>query len=287
MAHRGKTEPLNGLLRVTAPHEWFIVIGLGVAILAVVLWGFLGRIDRAVAINCVLVHPGERHDVISTSTGSIVDVLVQVGDTVESGQPIARISVHDLGQHVALARAQARVAAFEEQSNTSAEMLELARVELQELESAEEASELIVSPNAGIVTSHALALGQAVTTGTTVARILDTNITNDTSPPLEAIAYLPPGDANRIEVGMEATITSATPGNGIDKPLDAEVIFVAERQSPPPIWLGDFGAQAPSRSHLVRMNFSEQPQLRDGDICNARIVLSSDPPVQLLNFGAN
>ena len=166
-------------------------------------------------------------------------------------------------------------------------MLELARVELQELESAEEASELIVSPNAGIVTSHALALGQAVTTGTTVARILDTNITNDGSPPLEAIAYLPPGDANRIEVGMEATITSATPGNGIDKPLDAEVIFVAERQSPPPIWLGDFGTQAPSRSHLVRMNFSEQPQLRDGDICNARIVLSSDPPVQLLNFGAN
>ena len=29
----GQTEPLDGLLRVTAPHAWVIVAGLGLAIL--------------------------------------------------------------------------------------------------------------------------------------------------------------------------------------------------------------------------------------------------------------
>ena len=65
LAHRGKIEPLNGLLRVTAPHEWLIVIGLVAALVAVALWAFLGRVDRTLTVGCVLAHPGDRHAVVA------------------------------------------------------------------------------------------------------------------------------------------------------------------------------------------------------------------------------
>ena len=290
MAHRGETEPLNGLLRVTAPHEWLIVIGLGAALLAVLLWAFLGRIDRTVAVACVFAHPGERQAVIATVSGSVVDVLADVGDVVEAGQPLARVNVPDPGQNVALARAKARIAALESQQDVPAEAMALARAELAELEAAQEAGQFIVSPHAGQVVSHSLALGQAVTSGTPVARILNG------AEPLEAIAYLTPDTAHRIEAGMEASITPAAAGGPAGQPLAGGVVFVAERLSPPPDWLGDFGLAAPARSHLVRMSLAEpaassgswRPLLRDGDICSARIVLGSDPPLALLNsLGVN
>ena len=241
IAHRGKIEPLNGLLRVTAPHEGFIVLGLVGALLAVLLWAFLGRVDRTLAIGCVLAHPGDRHMVVATETGSIVDVLTDVGEVVEEGQPLARVGAPDLGE------------------------------------------QFIVSPFAGTITSHSLTLGQAVTSGTPVARVL-----RGAASPLEPIAYVTSDTARRLQAGMEAAITPGTPGGSVQQPLAGVVTFVASRQSPPPHWLTDFGVDAPSRSHLVRMSLAEpssltQPSPRDGDYCSARIVVGSDPPIRLIN----
>ena len=279
MAYRGKTEPLDGLLRVTAPHEWVIVIGLAVALVAVALWAFIGRVDQTFATGCVLAHPGDRQAVISTVTGSVDDVLVTVGDVVETGQPLAHISAPDLGQHVALSRARARVAALEGQADAPPEALALAIAELRELEAAQQASLFIVSTHPGTVTSHSLAVGQEVTSGMPVARILSSN-----DKTIEAMAFLSPSDARSIEAGMEATIAPGTEGNTANGAIDGEVSFVADRLAPPPSWLSDFGLSAPSGSHLVRISLpAGQPQLRDGDVCTARIVKGSEPPIGLLN----
>ena len=276
LAHRGKTEPLHGLLRVTAPHEWVIVIGLAVALIAVALWAFLGRIDTAIASDCILAHPGDRHEVISTLTGNVEDILVNVGDTVHTGQPIARLSAPDLGQRLASARA--RVAALESQPIAPPEALALAHADLHELESAHQTGRLILSPRSGSLTSHSLAPGQALTIGTPVARILLTAA----DPPLQAVAYLPPDTARRVEPGMEATIATGDPTS---RPLAANVASVAQRQSSPPNWLTDFGLSVPPTGHLVTLNLAAPPpQLRDGDRCAARVVLGSHPPIRLLNL---
>lgn len=60
-ALRGQREPIDGLLQVTAPHEWAILAGLVLAALAVVGWGFLGSVERGLRAGCVLAVPGERY----------------------------------------------------------------------------------------------------------------------------------------------------------------------------------------------------------------------------------
>ena len=285
MAYRGKTEPLNGLLRVTAPHEWLIIIGLGIALLAIVVWGFFGQIDRAVAVECIVAHPGERHDVISTVTGSIDEVYIQVGDVVDVDQPLAHVIVPDTGQHAALAQARARVSALENRADASLEEISLARVSLAELEAVYEESQYVRSAHAGTVTSSSLAVGRALTPGMTVARILD-----DSDSSLEAITYLVPSESEHIETGMEAVITPAVNGTVGEQPLEGEVTFVAERLSTTPAWIADFGLAARQRGLLVRMGFhsaADVGQFQDGDICSARIVLGTEAPIRLLNVLEN
>ena len=84
-ARRGQTEPLDGLLRVTAPHEWVIVAGLGLALVGLVAWVLFGSVERSLSSECILAHPGERYTVISGFMGNVIDVPVEVGDPVEGG----------------------------------------------------------------------------------------------------------------------------------------------------------------------------------------------------------
>ena len=53
-ARRGRSEPIDGLLRITAPHEWLFLAMLGCAMLAVLLWAVFGTIERGLSAPCVL-----------------------------------------------------------------------------------------------------------------------------------------------------------------------------------------------------------------------------------------
>ena len=52
-AYRGQREAIDGLLRVTAPHEWMVLAGLVLALLAVAGWGVFGSVERSVDAVCV------------------------------------------------------------------------------------------------------------------------------------------------------------------------------------------------------------------------------------------
>ena len=43
-ARRGKSESLDGLLRVTAPHEWILLFCLGLGVLGLAVWGLFGSV---------------------------------------------------------------------------------------------------------------------------------------------------------------------------------------------------------------------------------------------------
>ena len=87
-ARRGKTEPLNGLLRVTAPREWILLVCLGLAVLGFLAWGLFGSIEQSVSARCVLAQPGDRFVVNAEYSGTVVELLVGVGDKVVAGQPL-------------------------------------------------------------------------------------------------------------------------------------------------------------------------------------------------------
>ena len=275
-ARRGQTEPLDGLLRVTAPHEWAVVAGLGLALLGLVAWGLFGSVERNLSSHCVLAQPGERFTVISDITGNVIDVPVDVGDPVEVGQPIALIKIPELSRHVALARA--RLATLEADPNAAPDALALARSELLELKSLQSSGEVVASPYSGEVAAYNLMQGQAVEVGGEVA---DIRVGSESE--LEAFAFVRREEATRLEVGMKAHVLTEASRRGVSQTLDAEVREVSPRPVTPPGWLADFGLVPTTRSHLVRLSVRETPSTAaDGDSCSLRIVLSKESPVRLL-----
>ena len=91
LARRRRQEPLDDRLQVTAPHEWLLVAGLVVMFLALLAYGAVGSVERSLSYDAVVVLPGERHSVTAPVTGTVVEVMAEVGDTVEPGQVIARL----------------------------------------------------------------------------------------------------------------------------------------------------------------------------------------------------
>ena len=277
-ARRGQTEPLDGLLRVTAPHEWVALVGVALAVLGFVIWGVLGSVERSVSAECLLVHPGERYAVLSDVTGYVAAVLVNVGERVEAAQPIGRVRTPQLERQVRMARA--RVELLEAQGkagNPDDDALALAQAELLDLEAIQASGEYIASPYAGMVTWHRLAVGQAVTTGEEVA-----GLHGGFDGGLEAVAFFPPERAQRIEPRMAAGVLAGGLSHG--RALAAEVIEVPGSPATPPGWLATLGFDSPVHKHMVWVRLREAPETlpADGSPCRLRIVLGRERPVSLL-----
>lgn len=274
---RGQAEPIDGLLRVTAPHEWAILGILGLVVIGVVAWGIFGRIERSLTAGCILATPGERFPVIAEDAGTVVSVLVTAGDPVAEGQPIAYVRTPGLARDAALART--RLAALEAAENSEQHDLAAARAELRGLEALQASGEPILSPYAGELASHALVPGRAIAAGIDVAVIR----TGDDDQ-LEVLAVLAPTDAQRLDDTMEAHVVAGSGDRGAGHTLEAQVREISPRNAVVPRWLASAGLPVPVNGRLVRFQLAEAPPplLADGDACQARIVLDRERPVQLL-----
>ena len=204
---QGKTERLDVLPQVTAPHEWAVLAGLALILLGVGAWSVFGSIERRLTTECLLVRPGERRAVLAELSGTVADVLVDTGDAVRSGQVIARVRRPELRRAMRIART--RIAALE--TRPAGGQLQAARAELADLEMIEAVGDVIVSPYAGEVTALALTPGQPVAAGAEVARIRA-----GTAAGMEALAFVAPAQAAQVAAGMAARVLAPTPrGRGV------------------------------------------------------------------------
>ena len=278
-ARRGQTEPPDGLRRGNAPHEWVILAGLAAALVGAIVWGLFGSVERSLLAECALVQPGERYPVLSDVSGSVAAVLVNGGDPVAVGEPIARVKTPELERQVRVARA--RVAMLNEQPQDSpSDALSIARTDLLDLEAMRATGEYILSPFAGTIAWHNLAAGQAVATGAEVAVVR-----SGADDELEAITFMTGRDAQRIGPGMEARVLAGeSKPEGWERALKAEVREVSQCPTSPPGWLTDLGLPAPAGSHPVRVALQDTPDSRtmDGAPCSLQVVLRRVPPVRLL-----
>ncbi len=278
LARRGKSESLNGLLRVSGPHEWILLVCLGLGVLGFVVWGLFGSVEESVPARCVLALPGDRYAVIAESAGTVVDLLVDAGDTVAAGQPLARLRSPELGREIAIARS--RVDYLESKDTTTSEALDVARSELTELEARESFGEFLTTPYSGVVSVYELSIGQAVAVGATVAsvRVADRN-------EFEAVAVLLPERALRLAVGMEARVMAmGRDGGRSADALEAEVSYVAPHAARLPHWLTALGFADVSRGYIVylALHESQDATFQDGDPCEVRIILRRASPVRML-----
>lgn len=277
LARRGKTEPLNGLLRVTGTHEWAILFCLGISILAVAAWALFGSIEQSISAQCVLVAPGDRYTVLAENPGNVLELLAEVGDTVEAGQSIARIRTPDLSREIELA--QSRIELLEEKYANTAEVLQEARRELIDLEARAASGQFIATPFAGVITAFEMSLGQAVRIGDAVASVRSVSGGN-----FQAVAMLLPEKATRLAVGMEAHVLGSNRNDSDLQPLAAKVDYVSPRTASPPAWLADLGVPAHAPGRIVRLSLRDAPpsSFSDGNSCTMRVVLRSTSPARLL-----
>lgn len=277
---RAQPERLDNLLCVTPPHEWAILSGLILVLLGLVTWGAFGSIERSLSADCVLVRPGERRAVVSGVDGTVVDVLVNIGDKVTAGQAIARVQLPEEDRQMRIARAKVELLAAQLQQAPTDQIrqaLDTARGELLEREAVAAAGDLIVSLHAGEVMALGIALGQAVSAGMEVAQIRKGDDHR-----LQAVAILEPVRAQPIKTGMTARILIETERG--KESLDAEVRAVSPQPIAAPAWLADVGLPAPKRGQLVHLDFKDAPDraILDGHRARLLIVTQRHAPVRLL-----
>lgn len=275
IASYGKTERLDVLPRVTAPHEWAVLAGLTLILLGVGAWAVFGSIERRLTTECLLVRPGDRRAVLAELSGTVGDVLVDVGDRVRSGQAVARVMRPGLRRSMRMARA--RIAALE--AGPAGEGLRAARAELAELEMVEAVGDVIVSPYAGEVTALSLAPGRAVAAGAEVARV---RAGSDTG--MAAMAFIASAHAARVAPGMSARVLVAAPDGGRPFVLEADLMDVSARPAPAPGWFAGFGFPAPDHGHLVRLSLRSAPDrmVADGEPCRLDVVTRREAPIRFL-----
>lgn len=279
VAYRGQTEPLDSLLRVTAPREWIILCALAIALLSVATWVIFGSIEQKVEAACILAMPGQRHAIISPESGTVAEVFVRNGERVERGQRIARINPTKLMHHARVARA--KIALLEQTPGMAAspdtDGLAAARAELLAVEAMLETSAVLTSPESGKVATLSLVRGEVVTAGSVVGRVR-----TGSDHRLEALAFVPPESADVITPGMRARIATV-PGQGDTDWLGAEVATVSPQPVVAPPWLSDHDFVAASRSHFIRASLQEVPgpSIPNGTHCRAWFIR---PPVSLLRM---
>lgn len=99
-------EQLDQLVRVTDPRGWLALVGLGALVVAGLGWGIWGEIPTEARGEGILLRQGGVSDLVSAAAGQVEEVLVEVGDVLEKGQPVARIRQDALTRQIEDGRAR-------------------------------------------------------------------------------------------------------------------------------------------------------------------------------------
>jgi hypothetical protein len=98
-------EQLDQLMQLTSPRGWIALAGLGLLLLAALVWGLVGWIPTTVKVDGFLL-PSL---ITATHSGKVAEVLVQVGQDIEDGQVLFKL---DQGPAL-VSRSSGRVAAID------------------------------------------------------------------------------------------------------------------------------------------------------------------------------
>ncbi len=86
-------DPPDDIAKVTAPHEWLILIGFAIVFVASCVWIALGSIDRSLTLRGAVIPSGDRYTILSGTTGTIVEIPVNVGDRITREEPLVYLHV--------------------------------------------------------------------------------------------------------------------------------------------------------------------------------------------------
>lgn len=109
-------EQLDQLMQVTDPRGWISLLALGLVLSSAVVWGVTGSIPTEAQGEGILLRRGGVSDLVATGQGQIEEVLVQVGDVVETGDVVATVRQDELLRQIEEARQRLEDALEERQA---------------------------------------------------------------------------------------------------------------------------------------------------------------------------
>ncbi|MCH2171878.1 NHLP bacteriocin system secretion protein [Myxococcota bacterium] len=85
-------EQLDAMLSIVSPRGWIWIGTIGLVIIALLIWSFMGRITfRATGVGVVLKKNSVLYDIKAPSGGIVLDIDVEVGQPVSASTRLARI----------------------------------------------------------------------------------------------------------------------------------------------------------------------------------------------------
>jgi HlyD family secretion protein len=97
-------EQLDQLMQITSPTGWLALLGTGIFILAVITWGFVGSIPTKVSGRGILTKSGGIFDIVATDSGMVEITYFGAGDTISTGQIVARIQKTEILKKIKIRR---------------------------------------------------------------------------------------------------------------------------------------------------------------------------------------
>ncbi|MDE0115394.1 MAG: biotin/lipoyl-binding protein [bacterium] len=257
---RGRVAPIDGLLRVSLPHEWLLLGVLAAVVIGVLVWSFVGRLESGVSGPCALHASGVRHPVAAPVAGVVVEVLAEPADEVAAGDPLARLAAPELS--LASELAAARAAALEAQHPGAPETV-AAAAEAEALADIDMAGTLVLSPATGLLAASELLAGASVEAGAVVAEVQHV----DAGPPSVVVSL--GSESPRVRPGMKTSIALTIAGASHPVVADGFVAAV--------------GAEAEAELVAPPPEFAAAPALPPSAYeCSARIVTGSYRPIDRL-----
>lgn len=165
-------DQLDQLIKVTSGRGWLSLIGIGVILISVLLWLFLGTLTSKVSGVGILLNNGGVYNIVHNSSGQVLDIRYKNGDIIEKGSVIARIDLPE----------------SEKEKSSIEELIRKSQ---------------IISPIRGRLLELNLLEGSMVTPGETLA-VLEQQ---DSTTKLEAILYVSAEEGEEISPGMEAQLS--------------------------------------------------------------------------------
>jgi regulator of replication initiation timing len=226
-------EQLDQSIQIVSPKGWLTIIGIGVLLLAVLLWGFFGSIPINIFGHGIIMYGEGIFSIISRGEGIVEEIFVNIGDNVNKGQTIAKITqtglmdtiqkdekiLNELKKELQEINKEYEEAANLLEENTISEMqyfeiedrISSKRIQIFEVEGRiksnkdmlSEISE-IKSPYSGIIFEMDLAEGMFVEKNKPIGRI------DLLGSQLQAILYFSPSDGKKIEKNMKSQISPTT-----------------------------------------------------------------------------
>ena len=110
-------EQLDVIMRVTGPKRWLALAGLFLILGVAILWGYAGTIDTKVSGEGIIVRAGTVLNVVTSGSGLVTSISVNLGDRVKANQVVARVSEPAMLEKIRLARAAVDEARAERERN--------------------------------------------------------------------------------------------------------------------------------------------------------------------------